>query len=399
MEGRARCRCGWANPENPRYIHYHDAEWGVPEHDDRMLFEMLILEGFQAGLSWECILNKRENFRRAFDNFDWEKVGRLRPRKAGSPGAGRGASCANRRKIAASVGNARAFAAIRQEWGSFDAYLWHWTGGRSLREVGRVTSPLSDAISKDLQKRGMKFVGSTIVYAYLQAVGGHLVPRTGMLSVCGGPGGGDMSLPPAGCRFQPLPTIETGPEGAEGGITMEFAELTAQARRATEELLEKAHLETGDIFVVGCSSSEIMGGQIGHDSSMEAAAAVLAGVLPPLQEQGVYLAAQCCEHLNRAIVLERGSRPGVWLPDRGRHSPAPCGRQLGHQLLAGVPGPRPGGRGPRRRRHGHRRHAYRHASAPGGGAGTAEPGPHRAGYPALRPYPPALHRRGPGRLQ
>lgn len=107
---------------------------------------------------------------------------------------------------------------------------------------------------------------------------------------------------------------------------MEYSELTAQARRATEELLQKAHLETGDLFVVGCSSSEIMGGQIGHDSSMEAAAAVLAGVLPPLQEQGVYLAAQCCEHLNRAIVLEREAA-----------------RAYGYQIVAAVPQPHAGG--------------------------------------------------------
>ena len=107
---------------------------------------------------------------------------------------------------------------------------------------------------------------------------------------------------------------------------MEYSELTAQARRATEELLQKAHLETGDLFVVGCSSSEIMGGQIGHDSSMEAAAAVLAGVLPPLQEQGVYLAAQCCEHLNRAIVLEREAA-----------------RAYGCQIVAAIPQPHAGG--------------------------------------------------------
>ena len=115
---------------------------------------------------------------------------------------------------------------------------------------------------------------------------------------------------------------------------IELSELTAQARRATEELLEAAHLETGDVFVVGCSSSEIRGGRIGHDSSMEVAAAVLAGVLPPLQEQGVYLAAQCCEHLNRSIVIEREAAKKVRLSDRGCRAAAPRGRQLGHQLLA-----------------------------------------------------------------
>lgn len=167
-DGRTRCR--WANPDNPRYLAYHDHEWGVPVHADRKLFEMLILEGFQAGLSWECVLNKREAFRQAFDDFDWEKVAAYEAEKcaalAQDPGIIR-----NRRKIAAAVGNARVFAAIREEYGSFDAYLWHWTDGRTICETGRATSPLSDAISADLQKRGMKFVGSTIVYAYLQAVG------------------------------------------------------------------------------------------------------------------------------------------------------------------------------------------------------------------------------------
>lgn len=185
-DGRPRCR--WANPENPRYLHYHDREWGVPVHDDRMLFEMLILEGFQAGLSWECILNKRENFRRAFDGFDWEQVAAYGPEKREALAADAGI-VRNRRKIAAAVGNAAAFAAIRREWGSFDRYLWHWTEGRTLREVGRATSPLSDAVSKDLQKRGMKFVGSTIIYAYLQAVGVLWSHEPGCYLYKAGPGG------------------------------------------------------------------------------------------------------------------------------------------------------------------------------------------------------------------
>lgn len=165
-----KVRCPWANPKNPAYLHYHDFEWGVPVHDDHTLFEMLILEGFQAGLSWECILNKRQAFRAAFDGFDVKRVAGYSQEKlealAQNPGIVR-----NRRKIAAAVTNARAFLDIQAQFGSFDRYLWHWTDGKVVRETGLATSPLSDAISKDLQKRGMKFVGSTIIYAYLQAVG------------------------------------------------------------------------------------------------------------------------------------------------------------------------------------------------------------------------------------
>lgn len=165
-----KVRCPWANPKNPAYLHYHDFEWGVPVHDDHTLFEMLILEGFQAGLSWECILNKRQAFRAAFDGFDVKRVAGYSQEKlealAQNPGIVR-----NRRKIAAAVTNARAFLDIQAQFGSFDRYLWQWTDGKVVRETGLATSPLSDAISKDLQKRGMKFVGSTIIYAYLQAVG------------------------------------------------------------------------------------------------------------------------------------------------------------------------------------------------------------------------------------
>lgn len=165
-----KVRCPWANPKNPAYLHYHDFEWGVPVHDDRTLFEMLILEGFQAGLSWECILNKRQAFRAAFDGFDVEAVAGYGAEKlealAQDPGIVR-----NRRKISAAVTNARAFLDIQAQFGSFDRYLWQWTDGKVVRETGLATSPLSDAISRDLQKRGMKFVGSTIIYAYLQAVG------------------------------------------------------------------------------------------------------------------------------------------------------------------------------------------------------------------------------------
>ena len=165
-----KVRCPWANPKNPAYLHYHDFEWGVPVHDDHTLFEMLILEGFQAGLSWECILNKRDAFRSAFDGFDVKRVAGYGQEKlealAQDPGIVR-----NRRKISAAVTNARAFLDIQAQFGSFDRYLWQWTGGKVIRETGLATSPLSDAISRDLQKRGMKFVGSTIIYAYLQAVG------------------------------------------------------------------------------------------------------------------------------------------------------------------------------------------------------------------------------------
>ena len=157
-----RIRCSWANPKNPLYIQYHDEEWGVPVHDDHKLFEMLILESFQAGLSWECILNKREAFRQAFDGFDLETVCAYGEEKLEKlmqePGIVR-----NKLKIRATVNNARIFQAIQQEWGSFDCYV--------VYETGKVSSELSDAVSKDLKRRGMKFVGTVIVYSYLQAVG------------------------------------------------------------------------------------------------------------------------------------------------------------------------------------------------------------------------------------
>lgn len=165
-----KCRCCWANPKNERYIHYHDEEWGRPVHDDRKLFEMLVLECFQAGLSWECILNKREAFKQAFDDFELETV----------CGYGEEKICAlkenagivrNTLKIRAAVTNARIFKKIQAEYGSFDQYLWHWTEGRTICETGRTKSALSDQISADLKKRGMKFAGTTVVYAYLQAVG------------------------------------------------------------------------------------------------------------------------------------------------------------------------------------------------------------------------------------
>lgn len=163
-------RCCWANPKNEEYVRYHDEEWGVPVRDDQKLFEMLILECFQAGLSWECILNKREAFRAAFDGFDLEKVCAYDADKLevlrNQPGI-----IQNRLKIQAAVTNAQVFRAIQREYGSFAEYLWHWTEGKVIHETGRTSSALSDQIFRDLKERGMKFVGTTIIYAYLQAVG------------------------------------------------------------------------------------------------------------------------------------------------------------------------------------------------------------------------------------
>lgn len=165
-------RCSWVNLNNEVYIKYHDEEWGVPLYDDQALYELLILECFQAGLSWECVLNKRQNFRDAFDGFDIETVIAYDEDKLESlrqnPGIIR-----NRLKIRAAVENSKVFRKIQKEYGSFSRYLWSFTGGKILREefTLRTTSPLSDAISKDLKKRGMTFVGSTIIYSYLQAMG------------------------------------------------------------------------------------------------------------------------------------------------------------------------------------------------------------------------------------
>lgn len=163
-------RCGWCNLSNPLYVDYHDREWGVKVHDDRKLFEMLVLEGFQAGLSWECILNKREAFRMAFDGFDCKKIAEYDDEKMETLRGNKGI-VRNRLKIAAAVNNAKVFMKIQDEFGSFDRYIWGFTNGETIRECGKAMSPLSDAISRDLRRRGMKFVGSTIIYAYLQAIG------------------------------------------------------------------------------------------------------------------------------------------------------------------------------------------------------------------------------------
>ena len=167
-------RCAW--PKTELDIAYHDTEWGVPMHDDRRLFEMLILEGAQAGLSWSTILKKRENYRRAFDNFDARKIARYDARKVKSLLADAGI-VRNRLKVAATVQNAKAFLTVQKEFGSFDAYVWQFVGGkpiqnrrRSFMEVPPCT-PESDALSKGLLQRGFKFVGSTICYAFMQAVG------------------------------------------------------------------------------------------------------------------------------------------------------------------------------------------------------------------------------------
>ena len=163
-------RCKWCNLNNPLYVKNHDEEWGVLRTDDRYLFEMLILESFQAGLSWECILNKRENFRRAYDDFDLDKVCAYDEIKIAELKADSGI-VRNTLKIKASINNARIFKSICSECGSFRTYLDRFACGRIIYENDRTTNELSDAISNDLKKRGMKFVGSTIIYAYLQAVG------------------------------------------------------------------------------------------------------------------------------------------------------------------------------------------------------------------------------------
>ncbi len=163
-------RCRWCNLNNPTYVDYHDNEWGRPVHDDHKLFELLVLEGFQAGLSWECILNKRDAFRAAFDNFDVDAVSDYDEAKKESLRQD-GSIVRNRLKIDASVRNALVFKNIVREFGSFDNYIWGFTHGQIIYECDKTSSPLSDDISKDLKRRGMKFVGTTIVYSYLQAIG------------------------------------------------------------------------------------------------------------------------------------------------------------------------------------------------------------------------------------
>ena len=168
MDGKKRCK--WCNPRNDLYVRYHDDEWCVPNFDEHYLYEMLILESFQAGLSWECVLNKREDFRRAYDNFDPEKVIAYGDDKINALMGDKGI-IRNRRKIQASIQNSRIFKEIADEYGSFHNYLRSFTKGVTLFETGKTTNELSDAISRDLKKRGMTFVGSVIIYSYLQAIG------------------------------------------------------------------------------------------------------------------------------------------------------------------------------------------------------------------------------------
>lgn len=175
-EDSSTTRCPWVPLDKQDYVDYHDREWGVPVHDDRLLFEFLTLESAQAGLSWYTVLRKRENYRIAFDRFDPEKVARYSDKKVekllGNPGIIR-----NRQKVNAAVNNARRFLEVREEFGSFDAYIWRFVNGKPILNKIRTlddyrpTSPESDALSKDLRQRGFKFVGPTIVYAHMQATG------------------------------------------------------------------------------------------------------------------------------------------------------------------------------------------------------------------------------------
>jgi len=175
VAANSRSRCAWAG-DKPHMIRYHDREWGRPVHHDRKHFEMLLLEGAQAGLTWDTILRKRDGYRKAFADFDPKKVARFTAKTTArllkDPGIVR-----NRLKIDAAVTNAQAFLAIQQEFGSFDRYVWRFVGGkpkvnrwRGVKQIP-ATTPESDALSKDLKKRGFRFVGSTIVYAYMQAIG------------------------------------------------------------------------------------------------------------------------------------------------------------------------------------------------------------------------------------
>ena len=161
MDNKKRCK--WVDLKSEIYIAYHDNEWGVPVYDDRKLFEMLILESFQAGLSWITILKKREAFKKAYDNFDYNKVINYGEDKI-----------RNKNKIKSSISNAKIFVKIQEEYGSFSNYIWSFTNGEIIKNKDdnfNTTSPLSDKVSMDLKKRGMKYVGSTIIYSYLQAIG------------------------------------------------------------------------------------------------------------------------------------------------------------------------------------------------------------------------------------
>ncbi len=166
-------RCNWVNLNNQLYVYYHDHEWGVPHYDDLYMFEFLILEMFQAGLSFECILNKRENFRAAFDNFDCYKVSKYDQKKIEELLNNKGI-IRNKLKIEAAINNAKVFIKIKEEFGSFSNYIWSFTAKKIIKNKDdnfKTSSTLSDKVSKDLKKRGMKFVGTVIIYSYLQALG------------------------------------------------------------------------------------------------------------------------------------------------------------------------------------------------------------------------------------
>ena len=166
-------RCSWVDLNSPIYIKYHDEEWGVPKYDDRELFELLVLEGFQAGLSWITVLKKREAFRKAFDNFDCKKVAKYDSKKVEELLKNEGI-IRSRNKIESAISNAKIFIEIQKEFGSFSDYIWSFTGGKVIKNTTdkfEVSTPLSDEVSKDLKKRGMKYVGTVIIYSYLQSIG------------------------------------------------------------------------------------------------------------------------------------------------------------------------------------------------------------------------------------
>ena len=171
MESKVRCK--WCNLNNPLYIKYHDEEWGVPSYSDDYLFEMLLLESFQAGLSWECILNKRESFRKSFDNFNYHKIAKYDELKIEELLNNKNI-IRNKLKIKATIKNAKIFIAIQKEYGSFSNYIWHFTNNKIIKNNTNnipTHNELSDKISADLYKRGMRFVGTIIIYSYLEAIG------------------------------------------------------------------------------------------------------------------------------------------------------------------------------------------------------------------------------------
>ncbi len=162
-------RCSWVTDDEV-YVRYHDEEWGVPTHEDLELFEMLVLESFQAGLSWITILKKRENFKKAFDNFDYEKIAEYGEDKVEELRLNEGI-IRHKGKINSAINNAKIFIEIQKEFGSFDEYIWGFTNGKVIKAEFKTESELSSAISKDLKKRGMTFVGPTIIYSYLESIG------------------------------------------------------------------------------------------------------------------------------------------------------------------------------------------------------------------------------------